>query len=138
MRDISSLATNEKLQNTGNRGNLAPTENQIKAIRFLVYNYKITISNNNLKNRRDTSQLITKIHNAISEGKIEERKSRPTNCKVKLVGDTWKLVQDRPTLDDMEYQVNGFARFVEQENERKQKKFMAQHEQWLNKQKKRV
>ena len=137
MRNISSLATSGKLQITGNRGDLAPTENQIKAIKFLVYNYKVTVSTKSLKNRRDTSQLITKIHDAISEGKIEERKSRPTNCKVTNVDGVYKLVQvieEKKDLNDTEHELNGFAKFIEETNAREHEKFMKQHEEWLKKQ----
>lgn len=123
----------------GARANLVPTSNQMKTIRLFVYNYKITIKDTReMRTRAGVSKKISEIYNAIKEGKIQERKSRPTNCKVKLIGDTWKLVQDRPTLDDEVYQNNGFARFIEQENEREQARFMVQHEQWLAKQKKRA
>lgn len=123
----------------GTRGNLVPTSNQMKTIRLFVYNYKITIKDTReMRTRAGVSKKISEIYNAIKEGKIQERKSRPTNCKVKLIGDTWKLVQDRPTLDDEVYQNNGFARFIEQENEREQARFMVQHKQWLAKQKQRA
>lgn len=117
----------ENLQNTINYGQteglLAPTQKQLNTIRYMVYNYKITIKDSkDMRNRQGVSRKITDISRAIKSGKVKERVNRPTNCKVKIVDGFWKLVEQRKDLNDSEFTANGFAQFVERENERQARK----------------
>lgn len=110
------------------------TPKQIKYLRYLVYNYNVNISEENVRTSKDASSTFTKIETAIKQGKVKKRTSRPTNCKVKVIKGVWRLIEDKPDLNDTEQYINGFAKFIEQENERQHEKFMIQHEQWLKRQ----
>lgn len=128
----------ESLQNTINygqaKGSLAPTEKQLNTIRLFVYNYKITIKDDiEMNTRQGVSRKISEISKAIKSGKVKERTDRPVNCKVKIHNGVWKLVEQQKDLNDFEYVVNGFDQFVQDENERNNKYFIKQHEDWLSK-----
>ena len=124
----------ETLVNTINYGeageSLAPTQKQLNTIRYMIYNYKITIRDDkDMYTRQGVSRKITEISKAIKSGKVKERTSRPTNCKVKVVDSVWKLVEQRKDLNDPEFSANGFAKFVEQENERQARKVIKHMEE---------
>ena len=131
---------NDNLQNTINfgqaKGSLAPTKKQLNTIRYMIYNYKLTIKDSkDMHSRQGVSAKIAEISKAIKSGKVKERVNRPTNCKVKVIQGFWKLVQEveqRKDLNDQEFSANGFAKFVEEENERQAQKLRKQLEEKAN------
>ena len=88
-----------------------------------------------MHSRQGVSAKIAEISKAIKSGKVKERVNRPTNCKVKVIQGFWKLVQEveqRKDLNDQEFSANGFAKFVEEENERQAQKLRKQLEEKAN------
>lgn len=90
--NIEELAQNKKLRIDALTGNFVSTKGQRNAIRFLIYNYKIKVDYKNIINRRECSELITKIYKEIKAGKIQRRTAKLTNQQIKLVGDYYTLV----------------------------------------------
>lgn len=128
----------EKLGNVINfKGNahLEITEKQYKTLKGFVYDYKITIDFNNddINTRQGASIKIAQIYKAIKSGKVQKRVNRPKNCSVRKIKGVLRLVENQD-INGFEHVVNGFGQFIEEENERQNKWFMQQHEEWLNKQ----
>lgn len=90
--NIEELAQNKKLKIDALTGNFVSTKGQRNAIRFLIYNYKIKVDYKNIINRRECSELITKIYKEIKAGNIERRTVKYPNQQIKLVGDYYTLV----------------------------------------------
>lgn len=83
------------------------TEKQLKLLRYLIYNYKIIISEENVTTVKDTSVTLSKIQTAISKGTVVKRTSRPYNSKVKLIDGQWRLAGE--SFDEYNQRLNAKA-----------------------------
>lgn len=114
---IKDFSKTSGLKINGKYANLGATDKQIKTLKMFVYNYKVTINTDCLKSRATASEMITRINQAIKEGKLEQRNPKRGEF-VENINGVYTLVK-KTYINSSDDYINGFDKFNQKDNMRK-------------------
>lgn len=111
---VKDFSKTSGLKVNGRYANLGATDKQVKTLKMFVYNYKVTINTDCLKSRATASEMITKINQAIKEGKLKQRNPKRGEF-VESVNGVYTLVKKTYINSSNDY-INGFDKFNQEDN----------------------